>query len=547
MSASSKKKLRNEQEAAKLTEKQLTEQKEAKKLKLYTTVFVVVIVALLAVALYVGISQTVSNSGIREKSTTAMTVGDRKVSNAELNYFYIDSINKFYSQNGSYAGLLGLDVTAPLDEQVIDAETGETWADYFLESAKSTATSVYTMAAAAEAEGFTLSETDAASAETTMQYMQMYATLYGYSSTKDYLKAMYGSGATEEGYREYLETSLLADTYYAAYGESLTYEDADLRAAEAENFDAYSSFTYNYYYLSTSKFLEGGTTDENGSTTYSDEEKAASVAAAEEAAKALTAEEIVSVKDFDAAIAGLSINAESETTVSSTLYEDTLYSSISTTLVDWITDDSRQLGDKTYIANTSTSTDEDGNETTTVNGYYVLFFQGVNENNFAMKNVRHILVAFEGGTTDDSGNTTYSDEEKAAAKEEADAILAEWKSGDATEESFAALANEKSDDGDGTTGGLYENIVPSSNYVENFLNWAIADHAVGDTEVIETEYGYHVMYFVGDSELTYRDYMIQQELIAADVAEWYNGILENVTVTDGNISYINKSIVLSNG
>ena len=56
MSASSKKKLRNEQEAAKLTERQLAEQKEAKKLKLYTAIFVVVLAALLVVALWVGIS-----------------------------------------------------------------------------------------------------------------------------------------------------------------------------------------------------------------------------------------------------------------------------------------------------------------------------------------------------------------------------------------------------------------------------------------------------------------------------------------------------------
>ena len=39
MSASSKKKLRKEQAAAQMTEKQLAEQKEAKKLKLYTNTF----------------------------------------------------------------------------------------------------------------------------------------------------------------------------------------------------------------------------------------------------------------------------------------------------------------------------------------------------------------------------------------------------------------------------------------------------------------------------------------------------------------------------
>ena len=55
-------------------------------------------------------------------------------------------------------------------------------------------------------------------------------------------------------------------------------------------------------------------------------------------------------------------------------------------------------------------------------GYYVVLFQGVNDNTYALKDVRHILVSYEGGTTDDNGSTTYSDEEKNAAKEKAEAI-----------------------------------------------------------------------------------------------------------------------------
>ena len=50
MSASDKKKLRREQEAAKMTERQLAEQKEAKKLKLFTTLFIVVLAVIVAIA-----------------------------------------------------------------------------------------------------------------------------------------------------------------------------------------------------------------------------------------------------------------------------------------------------------------------------------------------------------------------------------------------------------------------------------------------------------------------------------------------------------------
>ena len=57
MSASSKKKLHNSQDASRLTERQKAEQKEAKKLKLYTAAFVVVLAVLVAAALGVGITQ----------------------------------------------------------------------------------------------------------------------------------------------------------------------------------------------------------------------------------------------------------------------------------------------------------------------------------------------------------------------------------------------------------------------------------------------------------------------------------------------------------
>ncbi len=542
MSASSKKKLRKDQETAKLTEKQLTEQKEAKKLKAYTIAFVAVLAVMLVVAIVVGVNQTVSNSGIREKNTTALTVGEHTLSNAQLNYYFIDAVNNFYSSYGSYAAMFGLDTTKPLDQQVTNQETGATWADDFLSTAKTTAQSVYAMVDAAEAAGFTMPEASQQQIDLTVTNLSAYAAIYGYSDADSYLKAMYGKGAALESYREYLELNTLANAYYTAYGEALTYADADLRAAEAENFDKYSSYTYNSYYVAANKFLSGGTTDEQGNTTYSDEEKADSVMAAEVAASTLVGEEITTVEELDAAIAALSINAEA--TATSTAYEGQLYSSVNSVIREWVTDDARTAGDKTVIASTSTSTDDDGNETTTTNGYYVVMFQSADDNTFALKDVRHILVAFEGGTTDDQGNTTYSDEEKAAAKTAAEELLEQWKAGDATEDSFAALANEKSNDGDGTTGGLYENVYPGQ-MVTSFEDWCYDNsRKAGDTGIIESTYGYHVMYFVGDSRLSYRDYQIENELRSADLEAWYTETIEAVTVTEGNTKYLSTGLVL---
>ena len=541
MSASSKKKLRTQQEAAKLTERQIAEQKEAKKLKLYTAAFAIVLVALLVIAIVVGVTQTISTSGVREKNTVALTVGDSQLSNAELNYFYIDTINNFYSTNGSYAALFGLDVTKPLNEQFTGGENDETWADYFVDTAISNATATYALYDAAVAAGHTLTEDEQVNLDTLDTSLDFYAAMYGYTDAKSYVKAQYGPGATVEGYRSYAEKTLLAQSYQTAYSDSLVFEDADLREAEKENFHQYSSFAYNYYHLSTSNFLEGGTTAEDGTTTYTDEERAAAVAAAEEAAKSLTGADIITIEELDAAIAALPMN-EGKENVASTRYDAQAYTSISAVVSQWLADASRTEGDIAYLENATTA--EDG--TKTINGYYVVRYESTDDNAFALKNVRHILVSFEGGTTDEYGSTTYSDEEKAAAMTAAQQILTEWKAGEATEASFAGLAAEKSSDtGSTANGGLYEDIYPGQ-MVSAFEDWCFDDsRKAGDTGVVETEYGCHVMYFVGDSDVTYRDYKIRSDLQTAAINDWYTGIVNAAAVTEGDMRYLSLDLILS--
>ena len=549
MSASSKKKLRREQEAAKLTERQLTEQKEAKKLNLYTTLFVTVLSLLLVIALAVGIFTTVQNSGVRERNTVAVTVGDHEISNAELNFFYVDAINTFMSQYGSYASMFGLDTTKPLNEQYLDEENGLTWADDFVNSAKSTAKTVYALNDAAEAAGYTLPENKQDEIDMTIFNIEAYATLYGYADADTYMKALYGRGASLEAYKEYYVKNVIADAYYSAYGQSLTFGEDELDAKDAEDPKAYNAYSYNYYYLATSRFLEGGTVGEDGTTvTYSDEEKAASIVAAEEAAKLLCDESTTSVALFDKAINQLSINENTEIAAASVACDDYLYNSVLSLVSDWVTDDARVEGDMTYIPSTSTSTDADGNEVTTTTGYYVVYFRGSNDNTYPLTNVRHILVPFEGGQTDsNTGITTYSDEEKKAAWDKAEDLYEQWKSGEATEDSFAAMATEfSSDTGSVANGGLYEDIYPGL-MVSEFEDWCFDNRKTGDTGLVETTYGVHILFYVSDSETNYRDYMINRDLVNAATSEWYEALVDAMTVTDGNVKYIAKDLVISNG
>ena len=105
--------------------------------------------------------------------------------------------------------------------------------------------------------------------------------------------------------------------------------------------------------------------------------------------------------------------------------------------------------------------------------------------------IRHILVKVA---------DTATEEDWKACEEKAQAILDEWLAGEKTEDSFAALATEKTEDpGSQATGGLYENVYQGQ-MVQAFNDWCFDEtRATGDYGLVKTEYGYHVMYYV-DSE-----------------------------------------------
>lgn len=150
--------------------------------------------------------------------------------------------------------------------------------------------------------------------------------------------------------------------------------------------------------------------------------------------------------------------------------------------------------------------------------------------------VRHILIKPTGGTTDDTGATVYSDEEWAACKDRAQQILNEWKSGTATETSFASMASLYSEDsGSASDGGLYTEITPETGFVEPFLNWCLEpSRRVGETGLVKTEYGYHIMYFSGTEDvwLKYAKQWYAQdreiELVELGTEKWTIEIYNNV-------------------
>jgi parvulin-like peptidyl-prolyl isomerase len=154
-------------------------------------------------------------------------------------------------------------------------------------------------------------------------------------------------------------------------------------------------------------------------------------------------------------------------------------------------------------------------------------------------------VKFEGGKTDNNGQTTYTDAEKNKAKEEAEKLYNEWLKGDKSEDSFSKLAKEKTDDGNGDKGGLYEDIYPGQ-MVKNFEDWCFDEaRKPGDHGIVVTDYGYHIMFYSSDSKTTYRDYMVTNDKLAEDMEAWSKSLNDAMSLTEKNTNFVNKDYIIS--
>ena len=458
----------------------------------------------------------------------ALTVNGIDISAIQLNYFYADAINEYLNKYGQWISYM-LDVSKPLSQQYIDNDI--TWADQFLDASIDSAKNTYALYDAAKTAGHTLSKSEEETLNKLFENMESYAKAYGYKSVDEYLVDIYGTGADFQSYQEYYGIVMMASSYFAAYSKALqeSYTPAILRDFEGKETYKYNSYTYYTYFLDAKRF---DTTE-----------------ALQQAAKELSDASNNSVDKFNATItkiemqlAGISDDPDSDKKYPTAIEnKDKMYSSINASLQEWLRDSTRKEGDIAAFPNYST--DNSGNKTLT--GYYVVLFSAMNDNQFALANVRHILVAFEGGTYDKTtGQTTYTEAEKEKAKNEAQLIYDEWLNGAKTEDSFAELAKKYTDDGNGDVGGIYYDIYPGQ-MVQTFNDWCFDSSRVhGDHGLVETEFGYHIMFYSADSETSYRDFMSSNDKLQLDMEAWQKALLDAAKLDTIDTSAVNIHYVI---
>ena len=497
MSASREKKKRQEQVPGVET---TAEAKKGMSKGLKTVLGIVTALVLVAVVVFFAMV----NSGYFEKYSTAATVNGHKITPAMANYYYSNA----YASMGEMLSYFA-DTEVPMDEQECSLMAdGSTWADYFMDTAMRNAATTYSIYDAAIADGFTLSEESAAAIYSELSTTEMMATLYGYANADAVIAAQYGRGCDQASYEEFLTINYTAQEYANKIAEGFTYTQADIDAYYAANAADFDGYTYRIFEFLAETEGEDATVTEDA------------LAAAEEAAKAMAEAAQGDEQAFiDLALENAAEDAKATyEDPAATLCEDYTAAAMIDAYEGWVTDSARVSGDTTYVLNT--------NET----GYIVVYFVGAVDHNYQLPNVRHILIG-----VDDTTDTAAMEE----AKAKAEALLDEFLAGEATEDAFAALvADNTTDTGSAENGGLYEAIAPGT-MVTAFNDWCFDEaRQAGDTGIVETEYGYHIMFFSGMSDTTYHNYSVENAMLNADYTAWQEEVTADPSIEIVSMKYI---------
>ncbi len=545
-----------------------------------------IIAVLLVVAIIAGVTAfAVSYTGLVEKNRTALTVGDVSVSQPEFAYYYSSGYQMVANY---YASYVGYDTTKTPSSQTYSSTMGAipdfpedktpTWADFLTYYAENNLKYIKAFVKIADEKKITLDDSDLEKIEENISELKSTAKSSN-MSLNAYLRAAYGKGINEKLLRTILTEQTLAQKVETAKTDELkaSYTEKQVEKEYKKNINDYSTISYRAYKFAAEKVKsEDGSSEAVNETTLAAAKKKADAFAKavtdEKSFKALAAEEEKALKNKDYK---LYITDDSKT-----LNEEVSYASLSQSASDsdflkWAFNAKTEKG-STYVLK--------GTEDYTV---YMMVSPLHKAADTVTYDVRHILVKFPTQEKTESEDETTTDTTKAEtttekAKETEDVkvetldtskykdvgiyldvnaetatdkatykkaqdILEEYLNGDRTAESFEKLEEKYSEDrdDDGNLNALiYEN-TEKGKMVPQFESWSLAKgRKAGDVGIVETSYGYHIMYFVKTNTTTWED-NVRAALAQTDLSTYQNEVVEGDNVKIANVNDKAVSAVVS--
>ena len=320
-------------------------------------------------------------------------------------------------------------------------------------------------------------------------------------SLNAYLRKVYGGSINERFLRKQLKIQVLAQKYLTERTNEIAkgYDQKDIDAEYKKDTTAYDFVTFRAYTFKTTELTKEDKETDDALKARQAKANAEVKKNANDFYNAVTNDATFTAKAKELNKDTADYNVDKETKYS--MLKSTAQSTFSEDAAKWLFDSSTKVGSKKLFS------DEE-------NGKYIVVLALSKPHQEQTVTARHILFQ----TKDQSSGNDLSEEEIAKKKTQAEDVLKKFNEGDKTEDSFAALANEYNEDtGSSSNGGLYEHIYPGQ-MVTEFNDWVFdANRKAGDVELVETDYGYHIIYFVAKDGKDYYDSTIRSSKANEDI------------------------------
>ncbi|MDD7331303.1 peptidylprolyl isomerase [Eubacterium sp.] len=436
----------------------------------------------------------------------ALTVGETPVSIGMYNYYYT-CISQNYITYAGY-GYYDIDTTKDYSQQTCTTDDGEeiTWAQRFENETLDQIQYITAYYEDAVAHGVTMTDEQKKNIDTSLDGLKASATSAG-KSVDAYIASTYGDYCGTATLRKMLEQCYVAENYYQQKQLDTTVTTEEEQKYFDEHKEDYENVSFAYLQIPFASDSTSNAIKESKDTVMSKcDEYVKQISSVDDMKKLIptACKEAIDnyvnqgyAKDATSCAEMLAANIEVNITAKE--------SGFIKEAIDWLFDDNTKVGDCKYFADDTNSV------------VYLLYKTAdPTADTTQVYSVRHILITPESDDNSDSSEESseessktkeYTQEQWDAAEKKANEILDEYKNGEQTEYEFAKLAEKDSADTESTSkgsSGLYGGLcagVKKGQMVEEFENWSTdSSRKYGDTGIVKSQYGYHIMYFIENTE-----------------------------------------------
>lgn len=418
----------------------------------------------------------------------AVTVGDTDVSIGMYNYYYTIISNQYIS---------GGSVDTSVDyakQKTTNAEGKEvTWAQLFVDTTLEQIQYITAYYEEAVEKGVTLTDEQKKTIDEQIESLKTSAGSAGSDgegvSVDKYISDNYGDYCGLATIRKMLEQCYIAETYFSQKSIDIKVTPEEVQAYFDKHKEDYQQIPYaslQIAYESTDKKAADKAV-KNG------EKYAKQIKSVKDIKKLMPKvckdmlSQYISMGYFENEKEAVDALCETATTKSD--------SALPTAAVEWLFDENVKEGTVKSFNDTENST------------VFVIMKTGaLTVPEEEMYSVRHILIMPESDKKDEDGESTkdvkYTDEQWKTAEKKADEVYQKYLSSDKSEFAFASLAEEYSEDVNSTSkgqGNSYGGSIVTllGQMTDSFEKWSTDDkRKYADTEIVKSEFGYHIMFFV---------------------------------------------------